>query len=395
MRDTQMSGPKMFLMIAIGPVGLMAATGCGSNRAAGTPSGAVTPTPSQAAAQVVVTATTRSPDGTVAELHLVRLDGSIAASVAIPDTVWNTSLPVVGHHAYFVDGTTVKAVASDGSVASVGTLMLPSRSSMYSLAVGIAISPDESEIAYGYAVGVKASASGAAVSTYASRVFVERVGGSPHQLIDAPADANGFLLPFAWSTRGLWVTHTPIGLGGAGPFLNYQALNPSLVNPTTGAVGQMQSSCRFPNATAVRPSGASACIVGELQPPRSVTVALPGQSTRTLPDPAPSLQLGYLAVRSDGARVAMGTATLISQGGWSYDAIEVGDTARGTWSTVGPPGMLPAAWVDANRLLVGHTVGVNGPLGAFDEVFLLDTTSGSETKIDSDPAAPGTLPVTS
>src|SRR5207253_7282530 len=93
MCDTQMSGPKRFLMIAIGPVGLMAATGCGSNRAAGTPSGAVTPTPSQAAAQVVVTATTRSPDGTVAELHLVRLDGSIAASVAIPDTVWNTSLP--------------------------------------------------------------------------------------------------------------------------------------------------------------------------------------------------------------------------------------------------------------------------------------------------------------
>src|SRR5207253_542572 len=181
--------------------------------------------------------------------------------------------PVVGHHAYFVDGTTVKAVASDGSVASVGTLMLPSRSSMYSLAVGIAISPDESEIAYGYAVGVKASASGAAVSTYASRVFVERVGGSPHQLIDAPADANGFLLPFAWSTRGLWVTHTPIGLGGAGPFLNYQALNPSLVNPTTGAVGQMQSSCRFPNATSVRPTGASACIVVELTTPRTVTVA--------------------------------------------------------------------------------------------------------------------------
>ena len=396
MRDTQMSGPKMFLMIAIGPVGLMAATGCGSNRAAGTPSGAVTPTPSQAAAQVVVTATTRSPDGTVAELHLVRLDGSIAASVAIPDTVWNTSLPVVGHHAYFVDGTTVKAVASDGSVASVGTLMLPSRSSMYSLAVGIAISPDESEIAYGYAVGVKASASGAAVSTYASRVFVERVGGSPHQLIDAPADANGFLLPFAWSTRGLWVTHTPIGLGGAGPFLNYQALNPSLVNPTTGAVGQMQSSCRFPNATSVRPSGASACIVGELTTPRSVTVTLPDQSTRTLPDPAPSLQLGDFAVRSDGARVALSEAPQeAAQGSWSYGAIQVGDSAAATWSTVGPRGMLPVAWVDANRLLVGHTVGVNGPLGAFDGVFLLDITTGTETRIDSDPAALGALPVKS
>ena len=91
----------------------------------------------------------------------------------------------------------------------------------------------------------------------------------------------------------------------------------------------------------------------------------------------------------------MGTATLISQGGWSYDAIEVGDTARGTWSTVGPPGMLPAAWIDANRLLVGHTVGVNGPLGAFDGVFLLDITTGTETRIDSDPAALGALPVTS
>jgi len=387
-----MVAAKTFLMIAIGPLGLMGATGCGSSPAAGTPSGAVTPTPTPTAtAPVVLTATTRSSDGTVAELHLVRFDGSIAASVAIPDSVWNTNLPVVGLHAYFADGDTVKAVRSDGSIATVGTLLLPKMSSTYSSAVGIAVSPDESQIAYGYAVGLNASPPTSA-PTYASRVFVETAGGSPRQLIDEPADANGFLLPFAWSTRGLWVTHTPIGLGGAGPFLNYQALNPSLVNPITGVVGSMQTNCRFPNATSVRPSGAAACIAGQLQPPRSITVTLPDQSTRTLPDPAPSLQLGDLSVRSDGARAALGTATS-SQSSWSYGALEVGDSAAGTWSAVGPRGTLPVAWVDAHRLLVGHTVG-DGPSSAFDSVFLLDVTNGTVVHVDADPAALGTLPAT-
>jgi hypothetical protein len=333
----------------------------------------------------VLTASTRN-DGTMAELHLVRFDGSAVASVPIPDNTWNTYLPVVGLHAYFVDGGSVKAVAGDGTITTVGTLTLPDMSSMYGFEVGLAISPDESQIAYGYAIGLDTSA-----NTYASRVFVETAGGTPHQLIDAPADAHGFLLPFAWSARGLWVTHTPVGLGGAGPFLSYQTINASLVNPSTGAAGPMQTSCRFPNATSVRPSGADACIAAS-NGPRSITVTLPDQSSRTLPDPAPSLQVGDLAVRSDGSRVAMGTATAsTSQSGWAYDTIQFGDTAAGTWATVGPSGTLPIAWVDANRLLVGHTVG-GGPSSAFDGVFVLDVASGTETKIDTDPMALGVLP---
>ena len=352
----------------------------------GTPSSAVTPTPTPAAAPVVLTAITRSSDGTVAELHLVRLDGTAVASVAIPDNVWNLYLPVVGRHAYFVDGDAVKAVAGDGSVTTVGTLTLPNMSSQWSSAVGIAVSPDESQIAYGYATGINTSA-----NTYASRVFVEAASGSPHQLIDESTDAYGFLLPFAWSTSGLWVTHTPLGLGGAGPFLNYQSMNASLVDPLTGAVGPMQTNCRFPNATSVRPSGAAACIAAPGQP-RNIMVTLPHQPTRILPDPAPSLQLGDLTVRADGGLVALGTAS-DNQSSWSYNTIEVGGSAAGTWAAVGPSGTLPVAWIDANRLLVGHTLG-NGPASAFDGVFLLDATSGAETKIDKDPAALGTLPAT-
>ena len=391
-----MSSGTRSLTIAIGSLGLIAIAACGSSpktgATAGTAASTATPTSTPPPAQLVLTATTRSSDATVAELHLLRLDGSTVASVAIPDSVWNTSLPVVGQHAYFVDGDTVKAVAGDGSVSAVGTLMLRNRSSMYSSAVGIAVSPDESHIAYGYAVGVNASPPTSA-PTYASRVFVESAGGSPHELIDERANAHGFLLPFAWSARGLWVTHTPIGLGGAGPFLNYQALNASLVDPTTGTQGQIQTTCRFPNSTSVRPSGASGCIAGQLQPPRSITVTLPDQTTRTLADPAPSLQIGDLSVRSDGTRIALGTATDTGQGSWSYDTVKVGDSTAGTWSAVGPRGTLPVAWVDADRLLVGHTLG-DGPSMAFDGVFLLDVASGTEVHIGTDPAALGTLPAT-
>jgi hypothetical protein len=379
---------KVFLIIAIASLGLTTVAACGSSPGASTPSGARPPTPTPAVTQVALTATTRSSDGTVAELHLVRFDGSVVASVAIPDSVWNTNLPVVGLHAYFVDGEVVKAVAGDGSLTAVGTLSMPDISSLYSSEVGIAVSPDESQIAYGYAVGIAVSA-----NTYASRVFVEAAGGSPHQLIDDPADAHGFLLPFAWSTRGLWVTHMPVGLGGAGPFLNYQAINPSVVNPTTGAVGPMQTSCRFPNAMSVRPSGAAACIPAPNQP-RSVRVTLPDQSIRILVDPAPSLQLGDLIVRSDGTGVALGTSMGISsQGSWSYGTVEVGNSAEGTWTAIGPRGTLPVTWVDANRILVGHAVG-DGPSSAFDGVFLLDVTDGVATKIDADPRALGVLPAT-
>ena len=90
--------------------------------------------------------------------------------------------------------------------------------------------------------------------------------------------------------------------------------------------------------------------------------------------------------------VALGTATS-SQSSWSYGTNEVGDSAAGTWSTVGPHGTLPVAWVDANRLVVGHTVG-DGPSSAFDGVFLLDITNRAEVHIDADPAALGTLPAT-
>jgi hypothetical protein len=382
-----MRGGKVFGGIPIGSLALMAAVSCGSSPGARTPTRASIPTPTPAVTHVVLTATMRSSDGTVAALHLVRFDGTSVASVAIPDSAWNTYLPVVGGHAYFVDGDTVRAVASDGTVTAIGTLALADMSSMYGSEVGIAVSPDESQFAYGYAVGINTSA-----NTYASRVFVETAGGSPRQLIDRTADVNGFLLPFAWSTRGLWVTHTPIGLGGAGPFLNYQSINASLVNPATGAVGPMQTSCRLPNAASVRPSGAAACIAGQLQPPRSIMVTLPDQSSRRLPDPAPSLQLGDLTVRSDGARVALGTATT-GQSSWSYGTIEVGDSTAGTWSAVGPRGTLPVAWIDANRLLAGHTVD-DGPSSAFDSVFLLDVRNGTVVHIDADPAALGVLPAT-
>ena len=121
-------------------------------------------------------------------------------------------------------------------------------------------------------------------------------------------------------------------------------------------------------------------------------VTLPDQSSRTLPDPAPSLQVGDLTVQSDGTRVALGTATN-DQSSWSYGTIEVGDIAAGTWSAVGPRGTLPVAWVDASRLLMGHAVD-DGPSSAFDSVSLLDVTNGTVVHVDADPAALGALPAT-
>jgi hypothetical protein len=356
----------------------------GAGTASATSSATATPVPLPS---VALTATVRSGDGTVDVLHVVRLDGTTVASVAIPDNPWNVDLPVVGHHVYFVDGTDVRAVAADGSIHTVTTLLLPDLSTMYGSAVGLTISPNEGQVAYGYAVGINSSG-----TTYSSRVFVAHVGGSPDPLLEVLADPTGFLLPFAWTNGGLWVSHTPIGLGGAGPFLNFRGLNPSLVDVNSGAIGPIAMGCPSANLPSDRPNGASVCATSGNQ---SLAVSLPDGSSRTLPNPAPSLQLGDLTLTADGTALAVGTAMVYSSGdvGWSYQRTWVAVTNRGTWSSVAPVGTLPVTWLDDSTLLVGHTKG-GGPSSQYDTISLVRVATGAQTLIDHDPVAVGVLPAT-
>jgi len=379
------------LTLAAGIAALAIASCGGSSSSAGatsTASGSVavsaTPMPLPS---VALTATVRSVDGTVEVLHVMRLDGTIVASVAVPDNPWNVNLPVVGHHVYFVDGTDVKAVAADGSIHTVTTLLLPDLSTMYGSALGLTISPNEGEVAYGYAVGINSSG-----TTYASRVFVAHVGGSPDPLLDVPADPTGFLLPFAWTNGGLWVSHTPIGLGGVGPFLNFRGLNPSLVDVNSGVIGPIANGCPAASLPSDRPNGAFVCATSGNQ---GLAVSLPDGSSRTLPNPAPSLQLGDLTLSADGAALAVGTAMVNSSGdvGWSYQRIWVAATNSGRWSSVAPVGTLPVIWLDDSTLLVGHTMG-GGPSSQYDSISLVKVATGAQTLIGHDPVAVGVLPAT-
>jgi hypothetical protein len=379
------------LTLAAGIAALAIASCGGSSSSAGatsTASGSVavsaTPMPLPS---VALTATVRSVDGTVEVLHVMRLDGTIVASVAVPDNPWNVNLPVVGHHVYFVDGTDVKAVAADGSIHTVTTLLLPDLSTMYGSALGLTISPNEGEVAYGYAVGINSSG-----TTYASRVFVAHVGGSPDPLLDVPADPTGFLLPFAWTNGGLWVSHTPIGLGGVGPFLNFRGLNPSLVDVNSGVIGPIANGCPAASLPSDRPNGAFVCATSGNQ---GLAVSLPDGSSRTLPNPAPSLQLGDLTLSADGAALAVGTAMVNSSGdvGWSYQRIWVAATNSGRWSSVAPVGTLPVIWLDDSTLLVGHTMG-GGPSSQYDSISLVKVATGAQTMIGHDPVAVGVLPAT-
>src|ERR1700732_3367102 len=127
------------ILLATVSCGGSSSQGGGTSTAPASSSARATPVPLPS---VALTATVRSGDGTVDVLHLVRLDGTTVASVAVPDNPWNVDLPVVGHHVYFVDGTDVRAVAADGSIHTVTTLLLPDLSTTYGSAVGLTISPN-------------------------------------------------------------------------------------------------------------------------------------------------------------------------------------------------------------------------------------------------------------
>jgi hypothetical protein len=165
----------------------------------------------------VIVTDTLGRNGAPSALHLLTTNGGLIATVHLPPTsspggpyqqyIWSTGPRLIGDHVYFVDGSQIRAVGPDGRVAVVGTLSTPNIDPQWAFEVGLAISPDERQIAYGYPVRTNGT------RPFASRMFVESVGGTPHELIEVSDETIGFLLPFAWTPQGIWMLHAGTGDG--------------------------------------------------------------------------------------------------------------------------------------------------------------------------------------
>jgi hypothetical protein len=210
-----------------------------------TPTATPIPTPSPTpapAVPLVVTAPCSGcvgTGGTGVQLTLVGEDGSVAATVDDPGGAYGNSYYVGSSDVYFIDGTTVKALARNGTVTDVGQVpqvkTTVTASDLQDL-TSLAVSPDETTLVFGLPLA-RYGDNGATADH--SQLWTEPTGGTAASATmvfdDADNTVNGgeVLMPFAWSNTGISVSEMPEGLGGVGPFLTYYGFNAATFDPIT------------------------------------------------------------------------------------------------------------------------------------------------------------------
>ena len=312
------------------------------------------------------------------KLALVGEDGNVAATVTVPGGIDGSRYYVGSDHVYFFDGTTVKALARDGSVSVAGQIPQPRTTVTAQDRQGyttFAVSPDESTIVFGIPLAM-AGDNGATADH--SQLWTEPVGGttsSANLVYDDPNNTdNGgeVLLPFAWTSTGISVSERPKGLGGAGPFLDYTAFNAATFDLTARTLTQ-------PRQCPISDQSGSVCVTqaGLVKP-----VADPedraelGHTTLTM-RPA-NAAYGAISVSDDGHYLAYGS--YIGEFGSGYYMTTVVDL--GTMATVSTlRDDVPAVWLSDGRLVVSQNdFGAGG-------TWLLSPAFTSPKKLSSDSAA--------
>ena len=169
------------IAVAIAAVGLAA---CGSSSTPATagptlnPTATPSPTPSPTPTPPVPLVVTVSGAPAATKLALVGEDGNVAATVTVPGGIDGSRYYVGSDHVYFFDGTTVKALARDGSVSVAGQIPQPRTTVTAQDRQGyttFAVSPDESTIVFGIPLAM-AGDNGATADH--SQLWTEPVGGT-------------------------------------------------------------------------------------------------------------------------------------------------------------------------------------------------------------------------
>ncbi|HEY6468601.1 MAG TPA: hypothetical protein VI434_02430 [Candidatus Dormibacteraeota bacterium] len=310
------------------------------------------------------------------QLTLVGEDGRVVATVLDPGGVDGTSYYVGSSDVYFLDGTTVKALARDGTVTAVGqvpqvkTTVTASDLQAYT---SLAVSPDETTLVFGLPL---ASAGDNGATTSHSQLWTEPTGGSAASATmvfdDADNTVNGgeALLPFAWSSTGISVSEMPKGVGGMGPFLTYVGFNAATFDPTTRTL--------HPQDCSVSTAPGSVCVTEQGDTTFKV---LRGSNTETLTWQPASAEYGPVSVSADGRYLAYGAYVGDCCGSSGYYVTLVVDLSTGaTISTV--RGFAPEEWLADDRLVVSddfqagatwllspmftspHKISANAPVGA-------------------------------
>ncbi len=181
--------------------------------------------------------------------------------------------------------------------------------------------------------------------------------------------------PFAWNATGMYVTKEPLGLGGAGPFLEYHFPLAKL-DPTTGQVTEISPACI---AYAVLDDGTMICgnrTTGTLD------VRRPTGSSNSIQTGADTYSFIRVAVSPDAARLIAG------RNGAKNPVINyqmvVANLTSSSVAVFGVIDYLPDAWLPDGRVVATHQCVIaewgGGPCNAgLDGTYLFSPTGASHT----------------
>jgi hypothetical protein len=160
-------------------------------------------------------------------------------------------------------------------------------------------------------------------------------------------NGNGIFAPYVWNSSGVYLVLQAIGIGGAGPFLDYH-FPLYRFDVGTGAVSQVEPACV---AYEVLNSGAFICALNPSGPQQRTGLEFRSSGAQ---DQTVQVQGPFAAVTlsPDASRLA-----LVGLGGTSVDGEYQMKTARLTspvLSDFGPPGYVPEAWLADGRLVARH-----------------------------------------
>jgi hypothetical protein len=325
------------------------------------------------------------------QLSLVGENGSVAATVEDPGGVDGHAYHVGTDDVYFLDGTTVKAFGSSGTVSTVGQVPQVKTSVTAADLQGyttFAVSPDQTTLVFGIPVAMTFD-NGATADH--SQLWTEPTGGTAADATMVYDDANNIdnggevLMPFAWNTTGISVSEMCKGLGGVGPFLEWTGCAQATFNPSTRALTQVPINNTW---------GGYLCPVTVV--PGSVCVTLVGSSSLKVVRssgnetialyPANAAAYGPVSVSGDGRYLAYGAYVgTFDSGYYVTTVVDLGN--KQTVSTV--RNFAPEVWLPDDRL-----VGWNNDYPEKGATWLLSPAFTSRTNISPAPAvgALGVLP---
>ncbi len=185
--------------------------------------------------------------------------------------------------------------------------------------------------------------------------------GSPPSLV-AQSSATGVARqPLVWTAGGPVVSDEPLGIGGYVLFRRTFGATLLLDLASHATRPLTDAACAFSDLAG---DGSVACVLNGREAPNqggpvTLRVTRPGHAPLDVALPGSVAQAGAALFSPDASSVSLATSPALGEGDEEVSTWLV-DLRSGARTALGPPGMMPVAWLDNSRLLAVRLPGWRG-----------------------------------